>query len=136
MIDSSVTQAGIPYLVTQYIDGVPITQYASEQQLDICARARLLLSVCRVRHRGGGVTTVALVLAIFVALGLALWQAHIARQLAAAIDALHASLLAFEKKYGAEYSKKSITRASDGAASAASGDSVNGEAELRHAIKS
>ncbi|QBB70525.1 serine/threonine protein kinase [Pseudolysobacter antarcticus] len=57
-------------------------------------------------------------------------------KLPAAIDALHASLMAFEKKYGAEYPKTSITRASYGAALAASGDSVNGEAELRHAIKS
>jgi eukaryotic-like serine/threonine-protein kinase len=47
LIDGGVTSAGIPYLVLEYIDGVPITQHADEHGLGIQARLRLFLSVCR-----------------------------------------------------------------------------------------
>ena len=47
LIDGGVTAAGIPYLVMEYVDGVPITRHASERQLGICQRVRLFLSVCR-----------------------------------------------------------------------------------------
>ncbi len=55
LIDGGVTETGIPYLVMDYIDGVPITQYAVETQLDpgsspaqvLRARLRLFLVVCR-----------------------------------------------------------------------------------------
>ncbi|HEX7129460.1 MAG TPA: hypothetical protein VF217_05240, partial [Rhodanobacteraceae bacterium] len=60
------------------------------------------------RHRGGVVVTVALLLAIFVSLGAALWQAHVARVQAARanmvrnfVESLFAPL-----RYGTEQSKQ------------------------------
>jgi tetratricopeptide (TPR) repeat protein len=47
LIDGGVTEAGVPYLVMDYIDGVPITQYAVDNRLDVGARLRLFLVVCR-----------------------------------------------------------------------------------------
>ncbi len=47
LIDGGVTQAGIPYLVMEYVDGVPITQYAAARMLDVRARVRLFTGVCR-----------------------------------------------------------------------------------------
>ena len=47
LIDGGVTQAGIPYLVMEYVDGVPITQYAAARMLDVRARVRLFAGVCR-----------------------------------------------------------------------------------------
>lgn len=47
LIDGGVTEAGIPYLVVEYIDGLPITQYAEEQRLDLRARLQLMVVVCR-----------------------------------------------------------------------------------------
>ena len=55
LIDGGVTSAGIPYLVMEYVDGVPITQYVTAQQLDLRARLSLFLAVCRAveaAHRG------------------------------------------------------------------------------------
>ena len=37
---------GRPYLVMEYIDGLPITDYCDRQQLDVEARLRLFLDVC------------------------------------------------------------------------------------------
>ncbi|MEP7098420.1 MAG: protein kinase, partial [Dokdonella sp.] len=45
------------------------------------------------RHRGGVLTTVAFLLALMVALGLALWQTHIAREQARRADAVQAFLV-------------------------------------------
>jgi hypothetical protein len=47
LIDGGVTDSGHPYLVMEYIDGQPITQYAAQQQLGVRARLRLLAVVCR-----------------------------------------------------------------------------------------
>ena len=47
LIDGGVTDTGIPFLVIEYIDGVPITTYATENQLDLRARLRLFAIVCR-----------------------------------------------------------------------------------------
>ena len=47
LIDGGVTDAGIPYLVMDYIDGVPITHYASAHQLNLRARLELFQRVCR-----------------------------------------------------------------------------------------
>ena len=47
LIDGGVTEAGIPYLVMEFIDGVQITRYASDHALDADARLRLFLDVCR-----------------------------------------------------------------------------------------
>ncbi|MDR3386314.1 MAG: protein kinase [Rudaea sp.] len=47
LIDGGVTEAGIPYLVMEYVDGVPITRYAQTHAVDIRARLELFLTVCR-----------------------------------------------------------------------------------------
>jgi serine/threonine-protein kinase len=45
LLDGGVTEGGRPYLVMEYIDGVPLTQYAEAQALDLDARLDLLLQV-------------------------------------------------------------------------------------------
>jgi len=47
LIDGGVTDAGIPYLVMEHVDGVPITQYADDRAVDVRARLGLFLAVCR-----------------------------------------------------------------------------------------
>lgn len=47
LIDGGVTDAGIPYLVMEYIDGIAITQFADEHWLDVPSRLRLVLRACR-----------------------------------------------------------------------------------------
>jgi serine/threonine-protein kinase len=47
LIDGGLTDAGIPYLVMEHVDGVPITQYAAERGLDVRSRLVLFLAVCR-----------------------------------------------------------------------------------------
>jgi len=47
LIDGGVTDAGIPYLVMEHVDGVPITQYADDRAMDVRARLGLFLAVCR-----------------------------------------------------------------------------------------
>ncbi|MEO8958173.1 MAG: serine/threonine-protein kinase, partial [Rudaea sp.] len=46
LIDGGVTESGAPYLVMEYVDGIPITLYASQQHLDLRARLQLFLHVC------------------------------------------------------------------------------------------
>ena len=47
LFDGDVTAAGIPFLVMEYIDGVPITRYVNEHHLDVRQRLALLLTVLR-----------------------------------------------------------------------------------------
>jgi len=47
LIDGGVTAAGIPYLVMEHIDGVPITVHALAHRLDVRRRLKLFLRVCR-----------------------------------------------------------------------------------------
>jgi len=47
MIDGGVTDAGIPYLVMEFVDGVPITRFATMHALSVRQRAELFLTVCR-----------------------------------------------------------------------------------------
>jgi tetratricopeptide (TPR) repeat protein len=47
LIDGGVTDSGHAYLVMEYVDGQPVTEYAARQQLDVNARLRLLAVVCR-----------------------------------------------------------------------------------------
>lgn len=47
LVDGGVTEAGIPYLVMEYVDGVPITEHVVQQQLDLRARLRLFVTICR-----------------------------------------------------------------------------------------
>ncbi len=46
LIDAGVTAGRIPYLVMEFVDGVPITEHAESAQLDIRDRLRLLIAVC------------------------------------------------------------------------------------------
>ena len=51
LLDGGVTGDGIPYLVMEYVEGEPITQFAQTHKLDIGQRMRLLLDVCHaVQH--------------------------------------------------------------------------------------
>ncbi len=47
LLDSGVTADGRPYLVLQYVDGLPITRYCEEKKLSVDARLRLFVDVCR-----------------------------------------------------------------------------------------
>ena len=47
MIDGGVTDAGIPYLVMEFVDGVPITRYVTTHALTVRQRTELFLTVCR-----------------------------------------------------------------------------------------
>jgi len=46
LIDGGSTDAGVPYLVMERIEGKPITAYAREHALSIPARVRLLRDIC------------------------------------------------------------------------------------------
>jgi eukaryotic-like serine/threonine-protein kinase len=46
LLDGGVTPEGLPYLVMQYVDGLPITVHADRHHLDLRARLRLFLIVC------------------------------------------------------------------------------------------
>ena len=47
LIDGGVTDEGVPYLVIEYVDGLPITEHACAAQLDLRARLRLMVVACR-----------------------------------------------------------------------------------------
>jgi tetratricopeptide (TPR) repeat protein len=46
LIDGGTTRDGLPYLVMEYIDGVPIDRYCSEQRPSTRARLELFLRLC------------------------------------------------------------------------------------------
>jgi len=46
LIDGGVDADGTPYLVMEYVEGVPITAYARDHALDLRARLQLFLCVC------------------------------------------------------------------------------------------
>lgn len=46
LLDGGSTEDGTPYLVMEYIDGQPITDWCNEQDLDVDARIDLFLRVC------------------------------------------------------------------------------------------
>src|SRR5258706_5628687 len=46
LIDGGVDDRGAPYLVMEYVEGVPITQYARDHALELRARLRLFLRGC------------------------------------------------------------------------------------------
>jgi len=50
LLDAGVTGDGRPYLVMQYVRGVPITEYADAHRLPVAARLRLFATVCRTVH--------------------------------------------------------------------------------------
>jgi len=46
LLDGGIAPDGRPYLVMEYVDGRPVTQFCDEENLGIRARVRLLLRVC------------------------------------------------------------------------------------------
>ncbi len=46
LLDGGVTQDGDPYLVMEYVDGVPIHRFCDEKQLELRQRIALFLRVC------------------------------------------------------------------------------------------
>ena len=46
LFDGGETDDGVPYLVMEYVDGVPVDQYCDEERLSIRARLRLFLEIC------------------------------------------------------------------------------------------
>jgi serine/threonine-protein kinase len=50
MLDGGVTQDGLPYLVMEYADGLPIDEYCRENSLDIVSILELFRTVARAVH--------------------------------------------------------------------------------------
>ena len=50
LIDGGTTADGLPYLVTEFVDGAPITTYCSDGRLDLEARLDLFLQVADAVH--------------------------------------------------------------------------------------
>ena len=46
LLDGGATPDGRPYLVMEFVDGVPIDRYADEAKLSVAGRLRLFLTVC------------------------------------------------------------------------------------------
>ena len=47
LLDGGTTDGQLPYLVMEYVDGLPITTYCDRHGLDITSRLRLFVDVCR-----------------------------------------------------------------------------------------
>ncbi len=50
LYDGGITEEGAPYLVMEYVEGVPIDTYCNTHRLSIEARLRLFTRVCRAVH--------------------------------------------------------------------------------------
>jgi serine/threonine-protein kinase len=50
LLDGGVTEEQLPYLVMEYVDGVPLTTWCDERGLDVEARLRLFCQVCQAIH--------------------------------------------------------------------------------------
>jgi eukaryotic-like serine/threonine-protein kinase len=46
LLDGGTTPDGIPYLVMELVDGVPIDRYCEERRLDVAGRLKLFIDVC------------------------------------------------------------------------------------------
>src|SRR6478752_523942 len=54
LLDAGTTEDGIPYIVMEYVDGMPVVLYVEENQLPVTERLALFLKVCaavEVAHR-------------------------------------------------------------------------------------
>ncbi|TDR42075.1 serine/threonine-protein kinase [Tahibacter aquaticus] len=47
LIEGGISDAGIPYIAMEFVDGLPITEYATARALGLRARLQLLVTVCR-----------------------------------------------------------------------------------------
>jgi serine/threonine-protein kinase len=50
LLDGGIADGRLPYLVMEYVEGVPITEYCDRQRLGLTARLRLFLEVCDAVH--------------------------------------------------------------------------------------
>jgi eukaryotic-like serine/threonine-protein kinase len=50
LLDGGVTDGQLPYLVMEYVEGVPITEYCDRHRLDVPTRLRLFQDVCAAVH--------------------------------------------------------------------------------------
>jgi serine/threonine protein kinase len=50
LLDGGTTEDGIPYLVMEYVDGLPIDVYCDQNRLDIPGRLKLFRTVCSAVH--------------------------------------------------------------------------------------
>jgi eukaryotic-like serine/threonine-protein kinase len=50
LLDGGTTEAGMPYFVMDYIEGIPIDQYCDDNRLSTAARLRLFRTVCLAVH--------------------------------------------------------------------------------------
>lgn len=50
LLDGGVTAEGLPYLVMEYVEGVPLDRYCDEHQLDAKARLKLFQQICAAVH--------------------------------------------------------------------------------------
>lgn len=50
LLDGGATTDGLPYLVMEYVEGVPIDEHCTNGKLDVTARLRLFLTVCAAVH--------------------------------------------------------------------------------------
>lgn len=48
--DSGMTKAGKPFLVTEHVTGVPITQFCDDQKIPLATRVKLFLQICEAVH--------------------------------------------------------------------------------------
>ncbi len=46
LVDGGATESGLPYLVMEYVEGIPIDRWCDQHDLDTRTRVRLLLDVC------------------------------------------------------------------------------------------
>ncbi len=46
LIDGGTTDDGLPYFVLEYVDGVPVTRFCDDQQLDVRERIELFRQIC------------------------------------------------------------------------------------------
>ena len=50
ILDGGALEDGRPYLVLEYVDGVPITQYCEDNKVSVRGRVRLMLEILRALH--------------------------------------------------------------------------------------
>lgn len=50
LLDAGITDNGRPYLVLEYVDGVPVTTYCDRHRLGVAERLRLFLDICAAVH--------------------------------------------------------------------------------------
>ncbi len=50
LLDGGTTDEGAPYLVMEFVDGLPITEYCDRERLNITERLRMFRSVCEAVH--------------------------------------------------------------------------------------